>query len=385
MRRKLHFDVRDITACARYGLSARKLWVFFKALVLGWACWTLFVYLGFLAADPSGLGARWEAARLLPLPADLFWQSWQSVALLAIGISLVIALVSGASLRACRITFEQIRGDDFYSAREASDFARSHWKPLLAVPATLVAGLGLAVLAGMVLGLVARIPEAGAYVFALSSVPAWGGALLCVLAAAVLLVGLVMVPAIVACTRGDTFETMFELFSTVTSQPWRLVLYWAAAKLAILVSTVVFLVSGSVAGGVVGWAVSLGLGRNPAPALSGGLQVVAPQAVGGFSTGFDVLGLAGQGSAWPGPSGWLLALAGCAIVLILVSYVLSSVSSASTLIYLAIRKRKDGEDLLQRADDEDFREFEKQYGSADESRRGPAPEAARQDEAPEEK
>jgi hypothetical protein len=64
-----------------------------------------------------------------------------------------------------------------------------------------------------------------------------------------------------------------------------------------------------------------------------------------------------------------MAVSGAVIALLIASYWFSSGSSAWTVIYLAVRHRKDGEDLVRRADQEDQAEFEKQYGSADDSQR----------------
>jgi len=161
MMKKLHFDIRDIPACARLGLSARKIWIFFKALLLSWMVWDLLVYLGFLAADHGGLGSRIGSGRLLPLPSGIFWQSWQAVALLALAGLFILAILMVASLKVCRVTFEQIRGDDFYSGRDAAEFARGNYKPVFATPLAILAGLLIAVAADQAEGLTKRMREAG--------------------------------------------------------------------------------------------------------------------------------------------------------------------------------------------------------------------------------
>lgn len=370
MSRKMHFDVRDVPSCARLGLSGRKMWIWFKALVLSWAAWSASTYLGWLAADPAGLGALWGSSRLLPLPGGIFWSSWQSVALLAIGIVAILAVFLSASLKASRITFEQIRGDDFFSGREAADFARRHGRPLYATPAVILAGLVLAALCGLLLGLAGCIPAAGPVLLGILAVPAWSAALLVVLSSIALLAAFPLVPAIVACTRGDTFETLFELFSSVTSQPWRLALYALVSFVARLLGLALFLAAGSLAVGILVHTTALAGAPSPYALLQGGLRYLAPSLVGEYAGIVDVLGVSGQPGAAVQPlAGVLLAASGAAIALVAASYWLSSCSSAWTVIYLAVRRRKDGEDLLRRADQEDLAEFERQYGSADESAR----------------
>ena len=370
MARKMYFDVRDVPSCARLGLSGRKMWVWFKALVLSWAAWSGATYLGWLAADPAGLGAVWGSSRLLPLPGGIFWSSWQSVALFAAGIIAVLAVMLSAALKTSRITFEQIRGDDFFSGREAAEFSRRHGRPLYATPAVLAAGLALAVLCGLLLGLAGRIPVVGPVLLGILAVPAWSAALLVVLASTALLAAFPLVPAIVACTRGDTFETIFELFSSVTSQPWRLLLYALVSFVTRVLALAVFLAAGSLALGILVQTTALAGAPSPYTLLQGGLRYLAPSLVGEYAGVVDILGVSGQPGASVQPlAGALLAASGAAIALVAASYWFSSCSSAWTVIYLAVRRRKDGEDLLRRADQEDLAEFEKQYGSADESSR----------------
>ncbi len=89
--KELTFDVKDIPACTRYGFSARKIWIFFKTLVLSWVIWDFFVYLGFFAAG-CDLAARWSQSRLLPLPGSLFWMDPVPVSLLIVGVVLIICV-----------------------------------------------------------------------------------------------------------------------------------------------------------------------------------------------------------------------------------------------------------------------------------------------------
>ncbi len=370
MSKKLHFDVRDVPSCARLGLSGRKLWICFKALVLSWAVWSASTYLGWLAADPGGLASLWRTSRLLPLPSGIFWTTWQSVALLALGSLVIVWMLLYASMKTSRITFEQIRGDDFFSGRDASNFARRHWKPLFATPASLVAGLLIAVAVGFLIGLAGRIPAVGPFLLGILAVPAWSASLLVVLAVIALAAGMCLLPAIVACTRGDTFETLFELFSSITSQPWRLTLYALTAFIARVLGLAVALLFSSLAAGVLAFSTALAGGGNPFSLLAGGIRYLAPSLVGEFAGLIDVLGISGtQAPAIQGPAGVLMAVSGSVIALLIASYWLSSGSSAWTVIYLAVRHRKDGEDLVRRADQEDQAEFEKQFGSADDSQR----------------
>ncbi|HQH92700.1 MAG TPA: hypothetical protein PLY71_03935, partial [Candidatus Fermentibacter daniensis] len=139
--------------------------------------------------------------------------------------------------------------------------------------------------------------------------------------------------------------------------------YGLTAVLTRALAALVFLVFSSAATGFLAFGTSLAGGGNPFSLLQGGLGFLAPSLVGAYSGIVDILGLAGSGApSMPALPSALMAASGAAIALVLVSYWFSSCSSAWTVIYLAVRYRKDGEDLLARADQEDLAEFERQYG-----------------------
>lgn len=361
MTSTLRFDFRDVAACARLGLSLRKMGSAFGTLLLSWAIWDFFVYLGFFAAGED-LGARWSLSLLLPLPGGLFWQSAVAVGLLAVGSILILLTLMRGSLKIARLAFEQIRGDAFYSASEASAFARRHSTPLLTVPLLLAILLAILLAKGAVCGLICRIPGAGPVLAGLLAVPLWGAMLLAVLTGAVLIVSFPLLPAIVACTGGDTFESVFELFSTITSQSWRVFLHAMLALLVTALATAVFLLFSAGAMGLLSMTTSWASGEGGfVQTLTAGPRMLAPEMLPFFSS-VVTLGGAGSAAAWQGPAGLVAALSGTAIFLVLASYVFSSLASAWTVIYLVLRRRRDATDLLVEADREDMRDYERRFG-----------------------
>lgn len=361
MAGELTFNVRDIPMCTRYGFSARKMWVFFKTLIISLIIWDIFVYLGFFAAG-CDLAARWGQSRLLPLPGALFCTEPVPVILLGIGVALVIFVLMRGSLMVSKMTFQQIRGDDFFSASDAAAFARGHTAPLISIPILLAITLFLVYGTGALTGLVSRIPAIGPVIASLFSIPLWGVMLLGALTAIALVLSIGLLPAVVACTRGDSFESIFELFSILTSQSWRLFLYWLVSILVIVIGGALFLFFSSIAIGVLSVSVSAGAGNGGlAAALASGPQLLAPEALPFFS-GLITFGQQGNIQALSGIAGTMAGISGIAIFLIIVSYFLSSYSSAWTIIYIVLRYRKDGEDLIDRADREERREYDRLYG-----------------------
>ncbi len=361
MAEELTFNVKDISACTRYGFSARKIWIFFKTLILSWVIWDFFVYLGYFAAG-CDLAARWSQSRLLPLPGALFWMDTVPVILLAVGVVLIIYVMMRGSLMVSRMTFQQIRGDDFFSVSDAAAFAKGHAVPLITIPLMLALILFLIYGAGALTGLISRVPAVGSVAVSLLSIPLWGVMLLGVLTLLALILSLELLPAVVACTGGDSFESIFEVFSTLTSQSWRLCLYWLLSILIIVLGGAVFLLISSVAVSFLSLSVSAGAGNSGlVTALASGPQLLAPEALPFFS---GLLGQQGDVQVWSGLAGILAGISGTAIFLIIISYLLSSYSSAWTLIYVVLKYRKDGEDLMERADLEEQREFDRIYGNS---------------------
>ncbi|MBN2587663.1 MAG: hypothetical protein JXR55_10245 [Candidatus Fermentibacteraceae bacterium] len=364
---ELRFGIRDIPSCARYGFSARKIWVFFKTLVLSWIIWDIFVYLGFFAAG-SDMAARWDQSRLLPLPGSLFWMDTIPVILLAIGIVLIIHVLMRGSMMVSRMTFQQVRGDDFFSGADASRFTKTHSAPLITIPVMLVLTMIIIFAVGVLAGVVSGIPAAGNVLVAVLSLPLWGMMLLGLLTAAGLLLALQLVPAVVATTGGDTFEAVFEVFSTLTSQSWRLFLYFLAAVIAILSAGLLFLLFSSLALTVLSSAFTLGAGNGSlVSTMAAGPQVLAPEVLPYFS-GLVTFGHQDGAGTLTGLAGLIASISGTAVFLVVLSYMCSGFSAAWTLIYMVLKFRKDGEDLLERADREDQREFDRMYGET-----GPGP------------
>ncbi|MCK5786225.1 MAG: hypothetical protein KAH54_06675 [Candidatus Sabulitectum sp.] len=363
---KLKFQVKDTLLAARYGFNARNIWVFWKGIVTAWVVWAFFVYAGFLAAGDS-VAHRFSAAMLCPLPDSLFMANTPSVILLVLGSLLAFFIYMLTALKVSRLTFEQLRGDQFFSEADGRRFCRSNWKPVVSVPLLIATGIAFGILAIFVMGLIGRIPSLGPVVVGLLAIPAWILGLFIVLALVVLLLAVFLVPVITATTKGDTFECLFEVFSTVTSQPLRLFrgvvsgLFIRVLALAVfslfawgsvtLVSSVLNSTSGVV-----------GFGDT----MESGFSRIAPEVVPFYSSIFSPVSSTEHSDlSWGGVAGLLVSLAGAAVFITLCAYWLSSSTAQWTILYLGARHHRDREDLLLRAEEEEYREFNRLYNSTE--------------------
>lgn len=355
---KLEFQVKDTLLSARYGFNARNIWVFWKGIVQVWVVWAFFVYAGFLAAGDS-VSDRFALAGLCPVPDSLFMTNVPSVILLVLGTILAFYIYMITALKVSRLTFEQLRGDRFFSASDAHRFCLSNWKSVVVTPLIIAVGIAMGLLAIFVMGLLGSIPSAGPILTGLFAVPAWILGLFLVLAFVVLLLSIFLVPVITATTKGDTFECLFEVFSIVTSQPMRLFrgiitgIFIRVIALAVftafswgsvaIVSSVLYQTSGI-----------QGFGET----MESGLSRIAPEAVPFYSSIFNPLSSTGHTDLyWGGAAGLLVSLAGVAVLFTLWAYWLSSCTAQWTIMYLGARYNRDGEDLLLREEEEEYREF----------------------------
>ena len=234
---KMYFNFKDVFRAARLGFSPKKIWTFFCGLLLGLAIYNLFSYLAHAVAGRS-LADTWAMFGLLPLPwSDFGPGAWILWFLGAAGLGISYMLTSSV---VARITAEQLSGNEFYEVKEAVAFVKQGWKAVLGAPLVIVTFIAFLVLGGLVLGLWGRIPYLGELTVSALAIPVYLVCLFIVFLLAALMVALFYSPIVAGAAKSDTFDNLFEIFSTMTSQPWRLVVYGGLLKLVVLLAFGVF-------------------------------------------------------------------------------------------------------------------------------------------------
>jgi hypothetical protein len=380
---KLYFDFRDVFRATRYGLSGKKILLQFWGFLLGYAGYAILTYIALLASG-IGLGATWATYRLFPavVPGVLTWLGW---IIYIAGIVFWVILWLLYSTATAKITYQQLKGDDFYTARESIGFIKKNWKAIIFSPIMILIIIAFLVVCGIIAGLIGKIPFLGELLVAVFTIPIWGTALFLVFLAVVFFTGIIAGPAIVATAREDSFETMIQFFSTIWSQTWRFVVYNVLLGGLVVAAVYVF-------GLFSYWALKAGymiMGWTMGPKLHN----IAMAAVNWLPTRLSLWSLWVEGW-WTGKLALITmyrmphmelhgAEPAAAVILgiflliifgMVLSYGLATWSAGQTIIYLIIRKRKDDENLLEREDEEEgeFEEFEE---AAEEETAEPAPPA----------
>jgi len=361
---QMHFNYKDVFRAARFGFSAKKIWVGFVGIFIAVIIYSVFAYAAFISSPVWNVKQVWQAYRYIPYPfgVSLAWWGWL---IWAVGLVLAAFVKLMALTAIAKITFEQLRGDEFYEAKEALRFAFRNWKGVFLSPVTLAIVIGFILLCGFVFGLAGRIPYVGPILVGVFSIPLFAAALFVVYLAVVFFVSLFMAPSVVATTKSDTFDTLFEVFSVLNDQPWRLVVW--ESLLALLSFVGAFILGFFVKRGLLltYWTLSMWSGPRewmdniwmkglwylphtlPFPPFNWLANGFLPT-----MTYARVDYVAGNGAE--ALAGWMLGLAFYLVIFFVAAYAMAIIGSGNALIYTVLVKIKDDKNLLEKREEEEF-------------------------------
>lgn len=353
--RNLTYDYKDIFFAPRFGLSGKKIRVAFWMLLAGYAGYFVLAYFNQKIQGQS-FGETWNDYSIFPYfdwEAGGFWGGGLAVLLFAwLGFCYLTA-----SFISAKLSFEELSGNPFFSARDAVNYLFLH-KRKLYLPPFFIFLFSLLILVMLVvpilLGKIPVVGELGLSIFFVFPLMIFAGVL--VFLGVVLTVGIFFGPTIAAVEPGDTFEVVFNLFNSIWRQPWRFGGYnaigAALAKLGSLILAFFFALSvglfNYLASGIVGYRwdylldTALGYFRPDTPLVIFASSLLPWQNAIiklPVSEGAPDLGTLGTLSAF------ILGLSFFALLLFSLAYGFSVVFSTQVLAYLAVRKHE-GADLL---------------------------------------
>jgi len=221
--RELHWNYKDVFRAARFGFSAKKIWTMFLGILLGTALYSLFTYIG-MALSGLPFSQIWAEFRFIPFP----WMTELTIpGKIFVGIGVFLCFVSyfifGTAVS--KITIEQLKGDEFYEVKRAIAHGFKSGRSAVLAPITLAIIVGLILLGGVILGLIGKIPYFGELVLLILAIPVIFIVFFMVYLIIAFFFSLFMAPAVVGTTKSDTFDTLFEVFSTMNEENWRFIGY----------------------------------------------------------------------------------------------------------------------------------------------------------------
>lgn len=371
-----YFDFRDLFLAPRAGLSGKKIWVASLGLLIAHLGYAVFTYLARLATAMT-LSGIWTTQGLWPVPsfAQYAWPGW-TLQLLGFGFAAIVLLLTATAVSS--LAYQQFKGDDFYSSVDAWSFARSRWVALVLAPLVIVSLLGFLVGAGMLLGLIGKIPMIGPLVVALHMPLVILFGMIAALSALVFFTHFALGPAIIGTTSGDAMDVLVQLFSCAWSQPWRFLTYQFLLKLIAVFSVhvlVIFVICGF---WISRWIIAPVMGSSFPQMLQIGYDfarfrcpvtsttcALAQENLGLDLTSrlpdlqqrcldtlfaADLTGASGAVTTAGHIFGGILFLG----IIAVTGYFFATWFSGQTIIYLNLRKQKDGEDLLEYNEDDDW-------------------------------
>lgn len=367
---QMQFDFRDMFRAPRLALSLQRIWIQFVGLIVAFAGYWVLTYLSFAVAG-IGISTGWQKYGLLPclMGEQVNWISYVIFAVAVIWL-LVVYLVTATAVS--RASYMLLKGNNFYTWREAFSFSVKKAISLILSPVSLVILVALIAFGGAVVGWLGKIPYIGEFGITLFT-PIWMiFSLLIVFMAIVVVVAAVLSPAILATTDDDAFEAVFQSFSLVWSQPWRLIFYQIInAVLAVFAFFVLaYLMKKSF----------IVMDRIFAATTGADYQNISAQAMYLISVwvAYSIVWveqLFGHFAPWIYfsrefvplnlPVHQIIAAHIFAVWMLLVggyvlSYGLASLNVGNTLGYLILRKKKDDENLLERKDREEEEDDEEE-------------------------
>lgn len=369
---KMHFDWRDLLKAPRLALSTgKKLVLQTLGLVIGYLGYLILTYFAFVLAG-QGVDQTWNYFGLFPI-YDFGYGSWISGTVWFIGILFLVALWILLSTAVAKVTYEELKGDQFYSFREALRFMKGRTSAILFSPLTLFFLLLFVVICGAIVGLIGRIPAFGELLFSIMfGLPVFVVGIFAVFVALVFFFSFIITPPAVATLKSDTFTTVLQYFQTIWNQPGRFFGYSAIllvfAKLGVFVFGYFIMRTFQ----LVNWACGLTMGSKLDDIFRASWSYLPlPDVLEFFTTLYPGSSIAYHFSFYPGGvelaptqalAAFLIGITLVLIIFILVGYGLTILTCGQTISFLITYNHREDENLLERKSEEEEAKAEEVEG-----------------------
>ncbi|HDL78337.1 MAG TPA: hypothetical protein ENH09_02050 [Bacteroidetes bacterium] len=363
---KLHFDYRDLFRSARLAFSIQRVWINFIGLFFGFLLYDVLTYVSFLTAS-QGFIPMWERFGLFPCLFGIGgpWYSW---VIYAIGVLLLIAIVLLTNTAVSRAVYMNLKGETFYTWKEAFGFSLKRWGSVLAAPTAIIGIIVFFGVGAIIMGLLGRIPYVGELGTGLMTLFYMSSSLFVFFLILVLFVAFLFVPSIIATTDEDAFEAVFQSFSISTGQPWRIIAYGVVVAAIEILGFVILAWAVKEAFLIFNFLFLIGMGDKFSDLMNNGMALIQgwvyptlnwiQYAFGDMSRYFYFARdfVPKELSAVMQISAWFFAVLMGVVGGLIVSYAEAIGNSGLTLVYLIMRKHQDDENLLERKEEEEEEE-----------------------------
>ena len=219
----LNYNFKDIFLAPRLALSGKKIFLILKGNLVGYIAYFLFSY-GSLIANGMEIEEIVFKYGLYPclFGHEAKWYSW---IIYSSGIAIWLFSLLLSSSCVSRILLKQLKGNDFFSARDGAKFVYKHWHAIVFTPITLLLLKILFFLLAFAFAFFGKIPLVGNMTFPLLYVFYFFGSSFVIISIFVFINSIFQTPSIVSIYEEDTMGSVFQVYSITLSQSWRIIFY----------------------------------------------------------------------------------------------------------------------------------------------------------------
>ena len=220
---KLNYNYTDIFRAPRLALSGKKILFLLKGNLFGYIAYFIFSLISLLS---TGMSAQ-EIISKYGLYPYLFGHQaeWFSWLIYFFGISIWFFALMLSLTGVCRIFLKQLKGNDFFSGKDASKFVFKHRYAAVLTPITIFLIIIFFFFLAFLFALVGKIPIIGELSLGVLYIFYFLGSIFTILSGFVLLSSFLFTPSIVGLYEEDTMGSVFQTYSITFSQPWRILFY----------------------------------------------------------------------------------------------------------------------------------------------------------------
>ena len=220
---KLNYNYTDIFRTPRLALSGKKILFLIKGNLIGYIAYFIFSLISLLS---TGMSTKEIISKYGLYPCLFGHQAeWFSWFLYFFGISIWFFALMFSLTAVCRIFLKQLKGNDFFSGKDASKFVSKHRHAVLLTPITILLIIIFFLLLASLFALVGKIPIIGKLTLAIFYIFYFLGSVFTILSAFVLFTSFIFTPSIVGLYEEDTMGSVFQTYSISFGQTWRILFY----------------------------------------------------------------------------------------------------------------------------------------------------------------
>ena len=372
--KNLKYDFRDLFKAWRIGFSFQRIWVNSIGLFAGYLIYLIVSYISLLVGGQS-FDQAWNQFGLLPCGIAVSIP-WYARLIYFIGLLAFGAIILLTNTAVARVSYMALREELFYSWKQAYKFAFKKWVSAIGAVLTFIFIIAFFVIGALVMGLLGRIPYIGELGTALLTLPYLFAAMVLLFVFIVSIVGIFLIPVILATADEDALGSVFQSFSITFTQPWRLAVYTIIVGFLEIVGLFLFAVGLKLSYEIFIKLFSFGMGEKIIAIKSHALHLV-DQALPALYNWLHALPcdlgqyiyLSQPTSAAALPGVQVVAAFIMAIFFLLygasaVAYGEAVGNAGLTILYVVLYKKQENENLLER-EDEELKEEEEEETSAE--------------------